>query len=316
MKLIVDTDMGIDDAIALLMVLAFPAAEVSALTSVMGNIPLAQATHNIGVVLDVAAAPLFPIYQGCQKPLLQYPPQHAFGFHGQDGLGGAGQPATDRSIAAEHASLALVRLAREQPGEVTLLTLGPLTNVALALRLDPNFFNNLRRLVIMGGAVEGQGNTSPSAEFNIAVDPEAARIVFAGLDQAQLESWLISWEASLIHDFGPAAWDELIAGESPIARFVQKMTVFMQQALPAANLPTFVWPDPLAAAVALDPEIVLTYEQRHVAVEIGSGLARGQTIVDYRPDSQIAANIRIVKQVNMQKFIRLLKSAFHGQAYA
>lgn len=311
MKLIIDTDMGIDDAIALLMVLAQPEAELVGLTSVAGNISLAQATHNAGVVLDVAQAPPIPIYPGCSKPLLQYQPQHAPEFHGADGLGGAGHAPTERVAAAEHASMALIRLVRQHPGQLTLLTLGPLTNVALAIRLDPNFLSNLRRLVMMVGAVEGRGNTSPLAEFNVAVDPEAAKIVLAALSQTELAAWLVSWEASLAHPFSFADWAEMIAGDSPVARFVQQMTVFMQQAVEAANIPALVWPDPLAAAVALDPDLVLRSERRFVAVETGANLARGQTIVDYRPHSQMRPNLHIVKQVDQPRFSQLLQRAIH-----
>lgn len=139
MRFVIDTDMGIDDAVALLMVLAQTGIQIQAITTVMGNVPLAQATHNTGVVLDVANAPPIPIYQGCAWPLLGHQPQHAHDVHGDDGLGGAGRAETGRIIEAEHAALALIRLVRQYPGELTLLTLGPLTNIALAIRLKPDF---------------------------------------------------------------------------------------------------------------------------------------------------------------------------------
>jgi purine nucleosidase len=308
MKFIIDTDMGIDDAMALLMVLAQPQAELLAITSVVGNISLAQATHNVGVMLNVAAAPPIPIYRGCAKPLLQYQPEHAEGIHGPDGLGGASRPTT-RPIEAEHAALTLIRLARRHPGELTLLTLGPLTNVALAVRLDPDFPKLLHRLVMMGGAVDGRGNTTAPAEFNVLVDPEAAKIVFGACCQVPGGVWLLPWETSLARVTPFAQWDELLEGDSPKAAFARQMTVFIKQVMTALNFPALFWPDPLAAAVALAPEIVTAQEARFVDVEIGSGPARGQTVVDYRLNTAAPPNMFIVRDVNMPAFLALVRQA-------
>lgn len=309
MKFIIDTDMGIDDAVAVLMVLAHPQAQVKAITSILGNVPLAQATHNVGVVLDVADAPPIPIYRGCARPLLQFEPEDAVNVHGRDGLGGAGKPETSRTVEAEHASLALIRLARQNPGELTLLTLGPLTNIALAIRLDPNFPKNLKNLVIMGGAVNGRGNTTAPTEFNIGVDPEAAKIVFDVCHEVPAGTWLLPWETSLTEAISFADWDEIIRGSHPVAQFLQRMTIHLKQVMAALEFPVSIWPDPLAAAVALSPEIVSDQEFRFVDVEISSGLARGQTIVDYRNSSATSPNVRIVRNVDRQNFKQLLQLA-------
>jgi purine nucleosidase len=309
MKLLIDTDVGIDDAVALLMALAQPDCELKAITTVVGNVSLAQATHNAGVVLDVANAPLIPIHRGCPRPLLQYRPDDATEFHGADGLGGAGQIQTKRTVESEHASLALIRLAREHSGELTLLTLGPLTNVALAVRLEPAFLGRLKRIVMMAGAVDGRGNTSPPAEFNISVDPEAAKIVFAACAAVGLPLTLISWEATLAHEVPFETWDSLIEGSTPTARFIQTMSVFAKDVMLAYGYAALLWPDPLAAAVALAPDIVLEQEGRFLDVETGSNLARGQTIVDYRRKSDRSPNVHIVRKVDMQKFHELLRLA-------
>ena len=299
--------MGIDDAIALLMALAHPETEIEALTTVVGNVPLAQATLNTGVVLDIADAPLTPIYRGCARPLLQNDPLHALDVHANDGLGGVGRAETTRLIEAEHAALALIRLAREQSGALTLLTLGPLTNIALALRLAPDLLTHFERIVMMAAAVDGRGNTSPPAEFNIAVDPEAAKIVFDACQTVADRVWLVSWEASLTHATPFAEWRAMIeAGESPVTQFVQGMSVYIEQAMAQWGQPTIPWADPLAAAVALRPDIVTNAEVRPIAVETGHNLARGQTIVDYRPSSQSPATANIVRAVDEQKFHELL----------
>jgi purine nucleosidase len=307
MKFIIDTDMGVDDAVALLMALAQPDAEVAAITSVLGNVSLAQATHNVGVVLDVAQAPLIPIFQGCARPLLQYEAEDAVSIHGEDGLGGAGKPETTRRVEKEHASLAMSRLARESPGELTLLTLGPLTNVALAIRLDPAFPSNLRNLVIMGGAVDGRGNTTAPTEFNVGVDPEAAKIVLAACRDVPGEVWLIPWETALIEAVSFAEWEAVIGGDSAAAKFLQRMSVHVKQVMVTSGYSATIWPDPLAAAVALAPDIVLAQKARFVDVEVGAGLARGQTIVDYRNNSPLSPNVTIVRRVDRQRFKNMLR---------
>jgi len=310
MKLIIDTDVGIDDAVALLMVLAHPRPEVLAVTTVMGNVSLRQATYNAGVILDVAGtARDVPLYKGCGKPLLQYQPENAIDIHGTDGLGGMAATGTTRTPEAEHAALALIRLVRQHPGQITLLTLGPLTNIALAFRLDSSVLKNLERLVIMGGAVDGRGNTSPPAEFNIKVDPESAKIVFDACNSIDLDIQLISWEASLAHAVPVGVWETLIDGSSPAAHFVQGLTEFLKQNRSVKSSGVTLWPDPLAAAVALSPAIVSDYETRYVAIEAGHNFARGQTIVDYRPRSKTPANIQIIRKVDMQEFKNLLHLA-------
>jgi purine nucleosidase len=308
-RVIIDTDMGIDDAVALLMILGHPTAQIEAITSVVGNISLAQATHNVGVVLNAAGAAPIPLYRGCAKPLMQTEPLHAMDFHGSDGLGGASNAYPGRNIEAEHATLALIRLARENSGQLTLLTLGPLTNIALALRLAPDFLGHFERIVMMAGSVDGRGNTTPAAEFNIAVDPEAAKIVFAACQKLIERVWLVSWEVSLTHATPLETWQALIKGTSPQAQFVQAMTVYIEQTMAEGQVASIAWADPLAAAVALAPEIISATDPRFVEVEAGHNLARGGTIVNYLSRSNIPPNINIVRAVNHQQFEDLLRLA-------
>ncbi len=313
MNFIIDTDMGIDDAVALLMVLGHPQASITAITTVRGNISLSQATLNAGVVLDTAAAPPLPIFAGCARSLLGHEPDFASEIHGPDGLGGAGRPHTSRPPAGEHASLAMVRLARQSDQPLTLLTLGPLTNVALALHLDPDFFKHLDRLVIMGGAIDARGNTTPPTEFNIGADPEAAQVVFSACRDVPGGAWLVSWETSVAEAIPFETWDRLVQGDTPQAGFVRQMGNHLKQAMAAFNLPVLIWPDPLAAAVALEPDIVTAEEHRFVEVETGHGPARGQTIVDYRPLSDNIPNLHLVRGVDKPAFTRLLGLAAGGR---
>jgi purine nucleosidase len=305
MKLIIDTDVGIDDAVALFMVLAHPDAELVALTTVMGNVSLEQATHNLGVVLDTSSAPLIPIFKGNSRPLLQDEPINAIEIQGHDGLGGASAAHTDRQCEHEHASLALSRLVRQHPAQLTLLTLGPLTNVALTIRLDPSFLKGLQRLVVMGGSVDGRGNTTPSAEFNILVDPEAAAIVFDACSRSGVTLTLVSWEATLAHAVPLTLWEEMITASAPVAHLLQRITTYFKGMWWASE--TVLWPDPLAAAIALEPDIVQTDECRSVQIVTGNNPARGQTVVDYRSYAKPVPNARIIRQVNFQRFQQLLQ---------
>lgn len=309
MNLIIDTDMGIDDAIALLMVLAQPQTNITAITTVFGNVPLSQATHNTGVVLNVTQAPTIPIYRGCGNPLLQYESENATLIHGEDGLGGAGDGLPSRPIETEHAAPALVRLARQNPGQLTLLTLGPLTNIALALRLDPDFFKNIKKLVMMAGAVDGRGNTSALAEFNVWADPEAAKIVFDACRDVSGGVWLLPWETSLDQAVAFDRWDKIVAGESAVARFAQKMTVHIKKVMAMLQADASFWPDPLAAAVVINPPIITAQEHRFVEIDISAGPARGQSIVDRRFGSDTQPNMHLVRRVDMNQFEQMLALA-------
>ena len=308
MRLVIDTDAGIDDAVALLLALAFPGAEIVAITTVAGNVSLEKVTRNVGVVLDAAGAAAIPVHAGCAKPLRQTPPIHAEEIFGPDGLGGAAVE-TRRPVQAQHAALALVELARRHPGQLTLLALGPLTNVALAAKLAPDFLSNLSQLVVMGGSVDGRGNYSAVAEFNFAADPEAAAIIFSRFSQLGRELLLLSWETTLGYPVSLADWEAIIAGESAVARLLQKMTAHLKQVMPA---PITLWPDPLAAAVALAPEIVQAEESRHIAIECGQSRCRGQTTVDYRWHPARPPNARVVRKIDLPRFLSLLKAMVAG----
>src|SRR5258706_6444648 len=191
-RFIIDTDPGVDDAHAILMALAHPDTKVEALTTVNGNVGVDKTTANALKILDVAEADV-PVYPGCAAPLVVESRDASY-VHGTDGLGDAGFPESKRKPESEHASNALVRMANESPGEITLVAIGPLTNLAVALRLDPDLPSKFKKLLIMGGAIHSRGNVeNVTAEFNIWADPEAAHVV--------LTSWpvlsILSWETTM-----------------------------------------------------------------------------------------------------------------------
>ncbi len=176
-KVLLDCDPGIDDALAIAFACGHPGLDLRAVTTVGGNVPLAQTTVNALSVLELAGHPDVPVAAGCPGPLLQ-PLADARLVHGETGLGGARLPSPGRQPVSAHAIDLMNETVSAAPGEITLIATGPLTNVALALRRYPGLAGQVADFVIMGGSA-GRGNVTPAAEFNIATDPEAAAIVFA-----------------------------------------------------------------------------------------------------------------------------------------
>lgn len=303
MNLLIDTDIGVDDAIAIMMILADPDVNVVGITGVAGNVALDDVMRNIGIALDVMDAPQIPFYRGSALPIIG-DHRDAGSVHGDGGLGGTRYPSSTRAPEDEHAALALSRLAREYAGDVTLLALGPLTNVALAARLDPDFMRNVERLVVMGGAVDARGNVTETAEYNIWADPEAAHIVF---DTAE-HIWLVSWEATLAHAVPWADWDDIIAGDTAKAQFMHAISDNLAGSSRGRRA-GFPLPDPLAASVTLAPEAVVAAPERYVTVELAGTLTRGQTVVDYRGVSSRAPNTRVVTEFDLDTFIAHLQRA-------
>ncbi|HSX62481.1 MAG TPA: nucleoside hydrolase [Tahibacter sp.] len=299
--LLIDTDPGVDDALALLM--AYERAEVAALTIAAGNVGLGHTVTNALRLTELVAAGT-PVFAGCAEPLVLPAADAAF-VHGADGFGDAGLPLPQRPAEAEHAALALIRLTREHPGRLTLVALGPLTNLALALRLDPTLPQRVARLVVMGGAVTGRGNTSVPAEFNIGFDPEAAHIVFSSWPQFEL----VDWEATMRHGIPLDRFEAWLAAGDARAKLYdaisRKIRVFMRE----RGRPGIVLADALAMAVVLEPGCVRRAEHRHVAIELAGALTRGATVVDWDGRSGKPPNARIVLELDQSRFEAMIAAA-------
>jgi len=303
-RLVIDTDPGVDDAHAIMVAFAHPQVQVEALTTVAGNVSLAQTTANTCTILDVLGQDV-PVYAGCSRPLVGPPPDASY-FHGQDGLGDSNYPPSKRQVAGEHAVNALIRLADESPGELTLAAIGPLTNLALATRLDPTLPQKYKRLLVMGGAIRGMGNTTTAAEFNIHADPEAAAIVF--------DAWpgltLASWETTLDHPFTAEQITELWAIDSPRAEFFRRITQrtvgVIEQIL---GHKTLLEPDLMAVAAALEPDIVLKAEAHHVQVELTGTHTRGCTTVDWLDRTGQEPNVNLILELDTGRLWELLRMA-------
>jgi purine nucleosidase len=306
-RLVIDTDPGVDDALALLMAFTASDARVEAVTVVAGNVGLDRTVANAGTILDlVGASPsATPVFAGCDRSLLG--DRVAATVHGVDGLGDCHFPPSGRRVEAEHAAVALVRLAKESPGELTLVALGPLTNLAVALNLDPGLPERYRRLVVMGGAVRATGNMPrPSTEFNVACDPEAAAVV--------LHRWpglaLVPWEAAMTHVIDLDRLRELWSLAGRRAEFVRRITGHRpERAREDFGTEGMFVADPVAMAAALAPEIVTRSERRHVAVELAGRQTRGQTTVDWFGLGGEAPNTEVVLELDGDRFWEMMKAS-------
>jgi purine nucleosidase len=303
-RMIIDTDPGVDDAHAILLALAHPDVQVEAITTVNGNVDLNSTTANALKILDVADQDI-PVYRGCDRPLVNRPANADF-VHGADGLGDCGIPASRKQVQSEHAVHALVRLANENPGEFTLVAIGPLTNLAVALSLDPDLPKKFKQLVIMGGAIYSHGNTETvTAEFNIHTDPEAAHIVFSAWPMLTL----LSWETTLAHVFTRAVLERFFNLGTPRAKFFQdtnqKILSYIEKRMGKDSL---FAPDGLAMAVAVEPEIVTKSEKKYVSIELHGSQTRGQTVVDWSGRTGQPANTEIILELNQERFIQMMEN--------
>ena len=296
---IFDSDGGVDDAQALILLVANGKVP-DLITTVFGNVGRDQATTNLLATCAMLKVEI-PVHMGADRPLTQ-PIIDAKYVHGDDGLGGARRPEKQALPASNDAIGALRRAfgdAAARGEKVDILMIGPLTNLALALRLEPSIIDGIGTLTIMGGNVYGRGNTTPAAEFNIYADPEAAHVVLT----AGIETVVIPWEPCLTHFMeGPkvdAMFDAIPA--SPLRDFSKALAVHARENGIRRGLPDrFLYVDPLAAAVVLDPSMVTKSIEASSSVALAPGITRGMTLVD--PSGRLGTpKIRFVEEVDVSR---------------
>jgi purine nucleosidase len=272
---LIDTDTASDDAVALIMALRAPDVRVVAITTVAGNVDVQQATRNALYTVDLCGAEV-PVYAGAEKPLLRSY-TNATWFHGRDGLGDHNYPPPYRPPEKAHAVDAIIEAIEANPGLV-LVTLGPLTNIALALARKPSIAAKVSRCVVMGGAPCCEGNVTPAAEYNIWVDPEAASIVMRSGLSIELIGWhlcrgesvLDASDISRVEGFG-----------TTLAHFAVECNSHARVALKTQTGEDGIClPDPVAMCLAIDPTIGTEWSNHLVEVETQSELTRGMTVVD------------------------------------
>jgi purine nucleosidase len=307
-RLLVDTDTAADDPVALVMALRHPGVRVEAITVVAGNVPVDQGVQNALYTLELLKERV-PVFRGAQAPLLA-PLETSQFIHGEDGMGDIGLPLHGREPHPGHAVDALLETAGRYPGEVELVTLGPLTNVAMALHREPSFAGKVKGCVMMCGASDHLGNITPVAEFNVWVDPEAAKVVFSsGMPLKMVGLDICRKHAS----FTPGEAAELRGAGTVLATFCVDI---QREANARENdddaIGGFELADPIAMAVALDPAVATRTERRFVAVETGGEWCRGQTVVVH-PELSIVGeyetNVEVVEEASRERFLELLYEA-------
>lgn len=274
-EFLIDTDVASDDAVALIMALRSPGVHVAAITAVAGNVGVHQAARNALYTAELCGVDA-PVFVGAEKPLRR---EHvsAEWFHGKDGLGDHGYPEPKRRPEKKSAVIAIVETIEAHPG-IVVVTLGPLTNLALALQKAPNIAANVGRCVVMGGAPCCEGNVTPAAEYNIWCDPEAARIVARSGLPVEMVGWhLCRGEAAL----NAAEIETVLGFGTPVAKFAIECNSTAQRAyFTQTGEQGISLPDPVAMAVALRPEVVTSASEHYWDVETESELTRGMTVVD------------------------------------
>ncbi|KAG8004509.1 Inosine-uridine preferring nucleoside hydrolase [Nibea albiflora] len=337
-KLLIDADTGVDDAHAIMVAVAAPDVEILGITCCHGNTPLENVLKNTLRVLKVCNRPDIPVYRGCPKPLLARE-QHAGGFHGQDGLGDIPDPNAPglQLLQEQSAAEAIVKIVKENPGEVTLVAMAALTNLAVAVQLDPSISEKLKALYIMGGNTDSRGNTTVCGEFNFVADPEAAYVV---LDRYTCPTYIATWEFSCRNSLPWSFCNQWFAQNNEKAAFMKKITSISmkkqqsaeyQKEIAAGRTGFNTW-STYAMAAAVDDALITESEevssasfkiqkveslkqllvlllQVAVTVELEGTYTRGMMVLDYMELLNKKHKATIMKKVDLERFKQMLMDA-------
>jgi inosine-uridine nucleoside N-ribohydrolase len=295
---ILDVDTGVDDALALGLAHARPDINLLAVSTLAGNIDVKNTTENTRRVLAFIGAGDVPIHQGASRPLARAH-RDAAHYHGLNGLGNAEFPPTDTPLGPDRGPAAIIRLARQFPGEIVLVAVGPMTNIAIALNVFPELPSLLRRFVVMGGAYDVPGNVTPFAEFNFWADPEAAAQVFA-TDFS--DAIAVGLDVSHQTMYTAADWKAAAQKTDPLNRMLVEVC---RRSFTERAQTDFPLHDPLATAVAADPSLV-GLESGRIEVVL-SGEEEGRTLFTRDP----GASWKVATSVDAERFVREFKEAYH-----
>lgn len=298
-RIIIDTDPGVDDALAFLLALASPEIQLEALTTTQGNVTLETATRNALAVLELTNAAHIPVVAGSVLPLVQ--PLRASAYvHGESGIGNSKVPEPKTKPLAGHAVDYLIQRVLAEPGELSIFPIGPLTNIAMAIRKESKFAKAVKELVIMGGAIHENGNVTPLAEFNIWVDPHAAHIVFHSGIPITLIPLDVTHQSLLKQEH----IDRLMKIKSPISRFIKDAVEVYFKFSYERGFAGCALHDPLTLATVIAPEL-LTLKEYFVDVDHSGGVAMGKTFADVFGVTKKPANMKVAMQVRGEDFIEL-----------
>ncbi|MFK7855504.1 MAG: nucleoside hydrolase [Granulosicoccus sp.] len=302
-RLIIDTDTASDDAVAIMMALAKRDVTVEALTIVAGNVNLKQASINARYTLELCKADI-PVYEGCDRPWIRAP-STAEWFHGHDGMGNMQYPTPRQPAQNKHAVPELINRFRAAKNQIDLVTLGPLTNLATALAVEPELAGWIRHCYVMGGAAATLGNVTPAAEYNIWCDPEAAKRVLQSGMSITLLGWELSCEEATLDDLEVA---DILALDTDRARLaIQSNCTAVDALRQLQGQAGLALADPVAMAVALDPSIATNSSRHYVDIETNSALTRGMTVVDKNHVTGNEPNAEVCFAIDTSRWKELLR---------
>ena len=304
--LIIDTDTAQDDCVALLVGLLDPVADLRAITMVAGNVGFERQVLNAWMTLSVAGRlGEVPVYLGCRRPMVREWVS-AENVHG-DGAGGLTMDFEGLTPEPEHGVDALIAQVAASPGEISIVCIGPLTNIAMAAVKDPSFVTNVKELFIMGGSNNARGNITAAAEYNFYVDPEAARTVF----EAGFEITVIPWAPLTLRDavFSRETISTIGAIGTALGAFFERVVSTTLDFDESVGIPGSTHPDSLSAAVLLHPELVTGENRYAVDIETGSDLTRGYSAMSWGVHG-LAENARVIESVDAEGFSAYLSSLF------
>ena len=301
-KIIIDTDPGQDDAIAILLALASPELDILGITAVAGNVPLKLTEKNARKICELAGKPETRVFAGASRPLMRQLVT-AEEVHGKTGLDGPDLPEPTMPLESQHAVDFIVEtLMREEPGSVTLCPLGPLTNIALALIREPRIASRIGRIVLMGGGFFEGGNVTPAAEFNIYVDPHAADVVFRS--GAPIVMMPLDVTHKVLTRAGRVAAIRALGSKVGVAtaQMLEFFERFDEEKYGSDGGPLH---DPCVIAWLLKPELFRGREC-NVVVETGSELTMGMTVIDWWGVTKRPRNATVMRDVDDEGFFALL----------
>eukprot|EP00066_Takifugu_rubripes_P010268 XP_003977955.1 PREDICTED: inosine-uridine preferring nucleoside hydrolase-like [Takifugu rubripes] len=310
-KLIIDVDIGVDDAQALMMALSDPDVQILGITCCFGNTPLENVLKNTLRVLKVCNRLDIPVYKGCSEPLLA-PKRHAGDYHGKDGLGDVPDPDAPglELLQKKKAVTALIKMIKQNPGEVTLVATAPLTNLAVAIQLEPSLPKKLKALYIMGGNTDSRGNTTVCGEFNFVTDPEAAYIV---LDRYTCPTYIATWEFSCRSSLPWSFCDHWLSQKTEKAAFMKKITDLSMTRAKSEEYQKettegqgFNACDTYALAAAINDTLITEMEEVGVTVELVGKYTRGMMVLDYMELLNKKNKVFVIKTVDLEKFKEML----------
>jgi purine nucleosidase len=310
MRVLIDTDPGIDDAMALLLALRSPELDVAGVSVVQGNVGVEAGSMNALRILQLAGRGDVPVAAGPDMPLVRQPRRSEI-VHGTDGLADLGLALPDGKALDEYGPAFIVRVLEASEEPTTIIALGPLTNLAIVLLSAPHVISRIERIVLMGGSVRWEGNITPAAEYNIHEDPEAASIVF----RSPVPTTMVGLNVTMRTIMRKEQCERLASSDDEVERLVGRLGLHIVRIYERFyRIPGFALHDPLAVGAAVDPSLVRT-ERRHVLVDLSPGPTAGQTLVDFWgiPEPWGEPNADVALEVDADRFLELFDRRLFGR---